>query len=120
MVRRTTPLTRGQGPGQVGYCTASTGGAIGGLALAALVVLGGCGGSPRALDTWRWDRPGTTQEGFEHDRRQCLRGATHAGMVGTRPEVNPERFAACMTVRGYTRSPSGEFVAPPAAAPAAR
>lgn len=65
--------------------------------------------APRTVQAWRWDRPDTTAEAFASDRRHCLRGATRTGAVVALPEVDPDRFAACMAIRGYTRSDTGAF-----------
>ncbi len=78
-----------------------------------ILALGACGTSPRVVETWRWDRAQTTEEVFEHDRHHCLRGATRSGVIVGRPQVDTERFAACMAMRGYTRSDAGQF-GPPA------
>jgi hypothetical protein len=74
--------------------------------------------SPNPAQSWRWDKPQTTEETFSRDRYHCLRGATsrNSGALARfsdRAEVDPDRFAACMAVRGYTRSEAGEF-GPPA------
>jgi hypothetical protein len=74
-----------------------------------ILALGACGTSLRAVQSGRWDRAHTTQEGFENDRRHCLRGATQTGTVLTYPQVDVDRFAACMSARGYTRSDTGQF-----------
>ena len=78
-----------------------------------ILALAACGTtSSRAVQGWRWDRAQTTEEVFEHDRHHCLRGATESGIIVGRPQVDAERFAACMGMRGYTRSDAGQFGAP--------
>ncbi len=74
-----------------------------------LLALGACGTSLRAVEAWRWDRAHTTEEVFENDRHHCLRGASRSGIIVGRPQLDAERFAACMAMRGYTRSDTGEF-----------
>jgi hypothetical protein len=75
------------------------------------------------IQGWRWDKTGANEETFARDRSFCLHGATgprdafarHFGEM----ELDPDRFAACMTIRGYTRSDSGRFGLAPETAPGA-
>jgi len=78
-----------------------------------ILALAACATSSRAVQGFRWDRAQTTEEAFANDRHHCLRGATQSGVIVGRPHVDPERFAACMAMRGYTRSDAGQF-GPPA------
>lgn len=83
------------------------------LVLALALALGACGtATVRTVETWRWDRPDTTEEVFRHDRSYCLRGAATQEAVPRfldPTRVDPDRFAACMAARGYTRSETGRF-----------
>ena len=78
-----------------------------------ILALAACATSSRAVQGFRWDRAQTTEEVFERDRHHCLRGATQSGVIVGRSQVDAERFAACMAMRGYTRSDAGQF-GPPA------
>jgi len=77
-----------------------------------ILALAACATSSRAVQGFRWDRAQTTEEAFANDRHHCLRGATQRGVIVGRPHVDTERFAACMAMRGYTRSDAGQFGQP--------
>jgi hypothetical protein len=71
--------------------------------------LAACGISPQTVQAWRWDRANTSADVFAEDRGHCLRGATRIGAIVAHPEVDTERFATCMAIRGYTRTDTGLF-----------
>ena len=84
-----------------------------------MLTLGACGTSS-PLHAWRWDKAGTTGELFARDRYYCLHGATRTEVFLGRERVDADRFAACMAIRGYTRSATGRFGTGPEEPPAAR
>ena len=71
----------------------------------------------RTVNAWRWDKPEVTEETFMHDRYYCLQGATTRDAMARyldRTQIDPDRFATCMGLRGYTRSEGGRFGSPAA------
>lgn len=88
------------------------------IAVTVALGLGSCRTAPsNPAQSWRWDRPQTTEETFVLDRYHCLRGATTMSSSVARfmdqGDVDLARFATCMAVRGYTRSETGRFGPPP-------
>ena len=76
--------------------------------------------TPSPVHAWRWDKAGTTGETFARDRHYCLHGATRTDHFLGRERVDADQFGACMAIRGYTRSATGQFGARPEESPPSR
>ena len=72
------------------------------VALIALALVSGCG----AAAAYEYAKPGATTEQREHDKTECLFGATEIMPGG--PRVNYERYERCLADRGYTREKTTE------------
>jgi len=82
-----------------------------GAALAALLVLSGCGGGSYY---YHYSKPGVSQQQRAQDNFECTQASRQSSMVGSGRMVvggtnsNPDEWRECLQARGYTVSVKSE------------
>ena len=72
-----------------------------------ILFVSGCAATPG-----EWTKPGTTENQIEHDKAECLFGATEVVPGGPQGgpvrRVNRVRYEGCLADRGYVREKAPE------------